>query len=317
MYNFTIIIPHYNIPKLLERCVSSIPNRNDIQIIVVDDCSPNSFELQTTIENLKLNKEVDFYQTTQGGSAGRARNVGLDYAKGKWLLFADADDFFDKCLSEIMDKYVDAEEDVLYFNFRSVLSDDITNTSNRESTYSDFFNKYEKDHNEDNFRFLYCTPWGKMIKRSLVTENKIRFDETRYANDAMFAVLVGCKARTILPVNIPVYVLTERSGSLANNFCCKPGETVIRAKVALRIQKVIREHNYTFRFDYQMFIRILLWNKEYNDLFDIYSSINEYGLTKNNILNIVLHTGYRYYFICLNLVFKDLLFRILKINKYA
>lgn len=49
-FNYTIIIPHYNIPSLLERCISSIPQRNDIQIIVIDDCSPNSQELRTTIE---------------------------------------------------------------------------------------------------------------------------------------------------------------------------------------------------------------------------------------------------------------------------
>lgn len=76
-----------------------------------------------------------------------------------------------------------------------------------------------------------------MIKRSLINNYQIRFDETRYANDAMFAVLIGCKAKTILPINIPIYVLTERVGSLANNFCRKPGETIIRAKVALRVRK--------------------------------------------------------------------------------
>jgi glycosyltransferase involved in cell wall biosynthesis len=37
--NYTIIIPHKNIPHLLQRCLDSIPRRNDLQIIVVDDNS--------------------------------------------------------------------------------------------------------------------------------------------------------------------------------------------------------------------------------------------------------------------------------------
>ena len=194
---------------------------------------------------------------------------------------------------------------VLYFNFRSVLSDDISQISTRETDYNKFFEQYNKDHNEDNFRFLYCTPWGKIIKRSLIENNKIRFDETRYANDAMFAVLVGCKAKSILPVNECLYVLTERSGSLANNFCRKVGETVVRATVALRIQKVIRDNGYTFPYDYQTYIRILLWNGEFHDLLGIYHTITNYGLTKNNILYIVRHAGRRYYLVALWLIWKD------------
>ena len=38
-YNYSIIIPHKNIPELLQRCLDSIPKREDIQIIVVDDNS--------------------------------------------------------------------------------------------------------------------------------------------------------------------------------------------------------------------------------------------------------------------------------------
>ena len=38
-YQLTIIIPHHNIPDLLRKLLASIPKRNSIQIIVVDDHS--------------------------------------------------------------------------------------------------------------------------------------------------------------------------------------------------------------------------------------------------------------------------------------
>ena len=39
---FSVIIPHYGIPELLRRCLASIPDRADLEVIVVDDCSPDA-----------------------------------------------------------------------------------------------------------------------------------------------------------------------------------------------------------------------------------------------------------------------------------
>lgn len=312
MYNFSIIIPHYNIPQLLDRCVDSIPVRNDIQIIVVDDCSEESTELTSTIQRLKLRKNLEIYRTSQSGSAGRARNIGLDHAKGKWLIFADADDFFNDGLSQFLDKYNNASEDIIYYNFHNVISDTNTNPTNRLSAYNEFFEQYKYDRNEDRFRFSYCTPWGKMIKRNLVMVNNIRFSETRYANDVMFSVLSGCNARSILVVNEPIYMLTEREGSLTGNFCTKPHETLTRACVALNAQKVIADYGYSFNYEYEIYISILLWNKEIHDLLYLYHNIGSYRISKCHLLGIVCRTGVRYWLTCLWLVYNDLILTILR-----
>ncbi|MBQ5445892.1 MAG: glycosyltransferase family 2 protein, partial [Lachnospiraceae bacterium] len=88
---FSIIIPHYDIPDLLMRCLKSIPVSKEIQVIVVDDNSP---EADTYLEKYpELSRPyLEFIRTTKGGGAGYARNIGLEHAKGEWLLFADADD---------------------------------------------------------------------------------------------------------------------------------------------------------------------------------------------------------------------------------
>ena len=39
IYNYTIIIPHKNTTDLLRKCIDSIPKRNDVQVIIVDDNS--------------------------------------------------------------------------------------------------------------------------------------------------------------------------------------------------------------------------------------------------------------------------------------
>ena len=69
MINYSIIIPHKNIPNLLQRCLDSIPNREDVQIIVVDDNSdPNIVDFDKFPGLNRCNVEVIF--TKEGKGAG-------------------------------------------------------------------------------------------------------------------------------------------------------------------------------------------------------------------------------------------------------
>ena len=54
MINYSIIIPHKNSPELLERCLNSIPERKDIEIIVVDDCSNENGRPQIDREGVEI-----------------------------------------------------------------------------------------------------------------------------------------------------------------------------------------------------------------------------------------------------------------------
>lgn len=130
MINYSIIIPHKNIPDLLQRCLNSIPRRTDIQIIVVDD---NSDPKKVDFEHFPGvgEKCVEVYFTKEGKGAGYARNMGLKYAKGKWLLFADADDYFVDDLLPFFDEYVYSVLDIVFFDVES--RDNITNELTNES----------------------------------------------------------------------------------------------------------------------------------------------------------------------------------------
>lgn len=88
---YSIVIPHRNTPDLLQRLIDSIPMREDIEIIVVDDNSDKDKKAaisRSDVRTIYIDKE-------HSRGAGRARNVGMDAAKGKWLLFADADEHTD------------------------------------------------------------------------------------------------------------------------------------------------------------------------------------------------------------------------------
>ena len=128
-YRYTIIIPHYKIINLLGRALQSIPDREDIQILVVDDNSG--------IERCEFEKaHCQFVLLKENRGAGVARNEALKKTEGQWLFFLDADDFFEEDAFLVFDKYQDSNHDIVYFNTRSVFSDSLL-PSNRFSIYTD------------------------------------------------------------------------------------------------------------------------------------------------------------------------------------
>ena len=92
-YQLTIIIPHHNIPDLLRKLLASIPKRNSIQIIVVDDHSTEYVDQLNAVIRSADDRNLEFYHNDAArNSPGTCRNIGLDHARGQWILFADADD---------------------------------------------------------------------------------------------------------------------------------------------------------------------------------------------------------------------------------
>ncbi len=243
---FSIIIPHKDIPDLLMRCLKSIPVSEDIQVIVVDDNSPDA---DTYLERYpKLSRPyLEFIRAPKNGGAGYARNIGLDHAKGKWLLFADADDFYVDNMYEIINTHVESDADVIYFQKRAVHSENLNCKSSRSGYIDEIMDIYIKTGDEVPVRTRYYVPWGKMIKKSLIEKHHIRFEEIKYSNDILFSVHVGCFANKIEAIDTILYVVTSRDGSLHSGSCTKPDELRIRAGAAFRYDSFLFQHNMSQR----------------------------------------------------------------------
>ena len=211
--NFTVIIPHKNIPLLLERLIKSIPMRDDLEIIVVDDHSDADVVGQLkSIErdNLKmiLNQECH--------GAGYARNCALPLAKGKWVLFADSDDFFNPEFNDFLNEYVNSDADIIYFNANSV-DTDTYELSNRVDHLHEFIEEYHKDKNKGELimRYLFTEPWCKMVKREIIESHHIKFEETSIRNDVRYSYLVGHYAAKIIVDDRQLYCVTTRQNSVS------------------------------------------------------------------------------------------------------
>jgi len=192
-----------------------------VQIIVVDD---NSDPEKVNFVNFPgLNDpyvEVIFAKNEDGRKgAGYARNLGLECATGKWLIFADADDYFMPCFNETLDKYINDENDIIYF---FVTSTDINTLqlSNRHLFTIYYMEQIQKTNNWD----LACTlisPFGKFVKRNLVTNNSIFFNEVQLGNDIFFGVKILIVAELKKISEEVIYCITSREGSLSTHTSLK------------------------------------------------------------------------------------------------
>lgn len=93
IFNISIIIPVYNASKLLNRCLDSIFSQEtqySYEVILVDDGSSDN-----SVELIKARKEpnIVLFQQQNAGPAV-ARNKGVELAKGKYVAFMDADDYW-------------------------------------------------------------------------------------------------------------------------------------------------------------------------------------------------------------------------------
>lgn len=211
---FSIIIPHKNLPHLLDRCLSSIPERDDIEVIVVDDNSDVSIVDFNHFPGLEK-KNVRLILNKESRGAGAARNIGVQAAVGKWLLFADSDDTYTPEFNDFLNKYINCEADIVYFKV-NVISGKSKN--HKEAMMNRFIDYYlNTQSNLMDIKFGAWEPWNKMVKRDLVIENRIVFDEISSSNDKMFSLYLGKYIKKCKVSNMTVYNYIIREGSIVHS----------------------------------------------------------------------------------------------------
>jgi glycosyltransferase involved in cell wall biosynthesis len=245
--NYTIIIPHKDIPKLLIRCLKSIPCREDLEIIIVDDdSSPEIVDFDNFPGRNRKKTKIIFNKDSKG--AGHARNLALPHVRGKWLIFADADDFFNPIFEEKLDYYKDSDNDLIIFSANSVDSETYEN-ANRVDYIQYAFDMFEKDkiHGEIFLKYCLNAPWSKMIKYKIVEKHNLHFDEVVMHNDVRFIYLITYYSTNCQIDRTAIYCVTNRMTSVSKN--TSQEAMLARISVVGAKQKFIEEHNIDFEDD--------------------------------------------------------------------
>ena len=236
--SYSVIIPHYNDAERLERLLRSFPAaRNDIQVIVVDDCSPDSYGLALVRQRWPM---VQWHSTAAHSGAGVARNVGLVAAKGDYLIFADSDDEFLPGAFNVFDHSIRSDDQLVFF-----LAEGVQESSGRTSIRSSTANQRVIDFfisPDDSTCLRLClghvAPWAKVYSRYFIESKNLRFDPVHYANDMAFNILASLEASRLRAELIPVYRIYRRGGSLTSNMSKQAFMTrfLVRYSLALRLE---------------------------------------------------------------------------------
>lgn len=174
-YKISVIVPVYNTEKYITKCLRSLLEQSfsDYEIIIVNDASPdNSID---TINNLLLEYPhkkdiITIYNHPYNLGVATARNTGLKYAKGEYLIYIDSDDYVELDMLEKM--YYKAKE-----NDADIIVADYLDTFESREGY--VCQKIPSSKEE-------CIEWlllgllhgsnsNKLVKRSLYLKNKLNY----------------------------------------------------------------------------------------------------------------------------------------------
>lgn len=209
---YSFVVPHHNSPDLLQRLINSIPQREDIEVIVVDDNSDEGKKAIVDREDVK----IIYLDKDHSKGAGHARNEGLKHIHGRWTLFADADDFYKEGFLKILDDYVDADVDLVFFNIESVDSSTLLpGKRNRAALHQKLIAQYDgSKYTSDVLLYQGFSPWRRMIRTDLILSNHLFFEEIPQSNDTFFSLQVSALAKSWEVDDRTVYILTFFENSI-------------------------------------------------------------------------------------------------------
>lgn len=208
MPKVSVIIPVYNVEKYLRECLDSVVNQTlkDIEIILIDDGSTDSsLDICKEYQNKYCN--IVLLQQKNSGS-GKARNAGMDIAKGEFVIFLDSDDYYPE--SDILEVLYNSaiEQDVMICggSFASLQDSNITTIFGKEF-YGYTFEKNEVINYVDwqfdygYHRFIYNLQFLK--------DNKLTFPDYRRFQDPPFFVQAMYLAKKFYALSKITYLLRE------------------------------------------------------------------------------------------------------------
>lgn len=185
----SVIIPFYNAREYLPRCAKSLTQEGDFEFLFIDDHSTDHGA--EILSEIKDNRFKVLKNEHKKGVSG-ARNTGLDYATGDWITFLDVDDEFVPDVYTVFERMTRLNETA-----NIIQANHLRHYEKKGLTVLKYPNEggvYRLcELPFSNWPKCWCMVWNKLIRRSFIEENKIRFKEgLQYGEDEIFN-LTCCK----------------------------------------------------------------------------------------------------------------------------
>lgn len=179
-YQVSVVIPVYNAEKTIEQCYQALEKQTleNLELIFIDDGSTD--ESLNILNNLKNKQEYVSVYSCENQGPSHARNLGIQKAKGKYIMFCDSDDVVDENWCKLL--YMEAEK-----NNKLVLchlcKEDFQGVKRWDTAEKEFDLSKEKEQMRlhKSYRIyknqLLNSPCNKIYKLDILREHFIVFDE--------------------------------------------------------------------------------------------------------------------------------------------
>lgn len=167
----SIVIPVYNAEEYICRCVDSLLEQSmpDFELLLIDDGSPDSSGMICD-SYAEIDSRIKVYHKKNEGVSA-ARQFGLEKSVGKYIIYADSDDWADfDMLKTLYCKALEEDADV-------VICDFFTNENGIDTYIEQHLEKLDSDSILRNLlgQKLHGATWNKLIKREKLYKYNIKF----------------------------------------------------------------------------------------------------------------------------------------------
>ena len=302
----SIIVPVYNVEKYLDECINSILIQDEIvyELLLIDDGSTDSSPIICDRFAQKDNrvKVVD----RKNGWLSRARNSGLDIAKGEYVTFVDSDDFVSRDFLKVIQKGIDCGADITIYNYIRWMSDSLQQPGRLRipsGIYTDTDYLYKE---AVNFEIPFMAVWCALYKKSIIDNNNIRFNEdVRTCEDLLFSLQYYPHVKKICVMNIPsppIYYYRKNDSGITGK---RSLQHAIDYQIVFdEISKVLSSHSFD---DETIYIYQRRWTRW---IIDLITNYKRQKISNEKIEELVFTQVYYDSMMKFSLPIKDVLFRI-------
>lgn len=223
MPKISVIVPVYKTEKFLDNCVNSILNQSfeDFEVILIDDCSPDNSGVKC---DSYTDKRVRTIHLEKNGGLSNARNVGIDNAKGEYILFIDSDDTIEKdTLKNTLDCAISSGCDMVLFGYNVVVEDE--NSSETVSKVCvdscELKNKTEIAEKviELKKKILIDSTCNKLYRKQLIKDSAVRMPVGELYEDTDFNIKLLNFVNSVSIMSDCYYNYIQRSqGSITKSY---------------------------------------------------------------------------------------------------
>lgn len=264
MISISVIIPVYNVSKYVRRCLLSVISQDyvdaEIECVIVNDCTPdNSMDIvKELVSDYSGTIRFKIIEHNENRGLSAARNTGLDEAIGDYAFFVDSDDYLlpnaFQCFIENL--IIHPDIDMVIGNVRNCKGGDVLISGIKQYwliSNCDVFVSRMFHHQ------IYLYAWNKLIKRKLLIDNHIIFEEGILYEDQYWSYELFSHLSSVLLLPQVTYVYEDNPFSITNTTFTKEKAGLALRSYTMSINKMLDNPPLPSRYEKNMTVDYLLF----------------------------------------------------------